>query len=359
MCKPRVFVLFFLVLLISGCGPKGGKAPQVIPQKPIWTPVSLPFRPRNISAVGRTIWVCGDNEGIARSFDAGATWAVTHSNPHGQSLIQIGFVNEKVGHAAGGKSLLSTMDGGRTWKSQDVAGTVRQFSFADESTGIIEISDEVLETNGGMLDEVQGSAAVDGVVKITHDAGEDWEDVSALRSDERLRAFADILFVAALNPSHYLVSLRQPQVAVGYAVTNDAGKSWSLVQLPDTYATRVYVHEGEYWAFGIEYLNREDHGGYGAPVALHSADGEKWVHGLRGPHEFATCTPQGCSLWDGLVEDLYGQTVKFWTMPEYGKLNRRWALSGNRVCAVDEMLICAPASETEVILPMPARPRVQ
>ena len=54
MCKPRVFVLFFLVLLISGCGPKGGKAPQVIPQKPIWTPVSLPFRPRNISAVGRT-----------------------------------------------------------------------------------------------------------------------------------------------------------------------------------------------------------------------------------------------------------------------------------------------------------------
>jgi hypothetical protein len=39
----------------------------------------------------------------------------------------------------------------------------------------------------------------------------------------------------------------------------------------------VFVHEGEYWAFGHELVHREKGGGYGVPLTLHSKDGETWV----------------------------------------------------------------------------------
>ena len=210
-----------------------------------------------------------------------------------------------------------------------------------------------------MLDEVQGTAAVNGVVKLTRDGGEHWDGVTAMRSDNALRPFSDILSVAALDSLHYLVAFRQPQVAVGYAVTQDGGKTWKLVQVPNTYATRVFVHEGEYWAFGIEYLNREDHGGYGAPVSLHSRDGETWIHGARGPNEFSTCTRQGCSLWDGLLENLYGQQPKFWILPPIGSLQRKWAIAANHACVLDAALTCSTISVSDEAPPRPDSARVQ
>jgi hypothetical protein len=162
--------------------------------------------------------------------------------------------------------------------------------------------------------------------------------------------------VAALDASHYLVGVRQPEVAVGYAVTTDVGRTWNLVSLENVYATKVFVHAGEYWAFGIEYLDRQNHGGYGAPVSLHSKDGETWIHGARGPYEFPSCNAQGCYLWDGVVEDLYGARERFWVMPQDEILTRTWAIARNRACTLGANLMCAPAAETEHVPERPARP---
>jgi len=350
-----------LTTLVIGCSAKRPPAPsQSVPQPSAANTSSLPFHASDITAVGDSFWVCGDGEGIAHSTDGGATWALSHKDPNGRPLSEISFANEKVGHAVGDDGLLlATEDGGRTWEARNGGGKIRHFSFVDSRDGIIVTSDKVLEPMNAMLDEVQGVAAVEGVVKLTHDGGLHWEEAEALRSDAALHPFSEILSVAALDSYRYLVAFREPQVAVGYAVTQDAGRSWKLIQLPNTYATRVYVHEGEYWAFGIEYLHREDHGGYGAPVSLHSKDGETWIHGARGPNEFATCTSQGCALWDGLVEDLYGEKARFWASPEHGFLSRKWAIASNRECAVDRDLVCAPVSRSDQPPPRPEGAKVQ
>lgn len=203
-----------------------------------------------------------------------------------------------------------------------------------------------------MLDEVQGTPFLDSTVKLTHDGGQRWEDATSLKTDEELRRYTEVLSVAALDSTHNLIGIRQPQVAVGYAVTSDAGGSWKLVHLDDVYATRVFVHNGEYWAFGIEYLDREKGGGYGAPVSLHSKDGENWVHGVRGPNEFPSCNVQGCYLSDGVVEDLYGEHAKFWVLPQDGTMTKTWAIAGSFACMVAVTAKCGPA---EVMEEPPAR----
>jgi photosystem II stability/assembly factor-like uncharacterized protein len=79
---------------------------------------------------------------ILSSKDGGATWETKHQNPDGEVLLDISFVNEKVGHAAGtGGLLLSTDDGGQTWKSHVAPGAVRAFSFADAVNGIAVIGE--------------------------------------------------------------------------------------------------------------------------------------------------------------------------------------------------------------------------
>ncbi len=83
-----------------------------------WEEVFTPFPAANITAQGNVFWVCGANEMIASSSDGGKTWKLRHSRPDGTLLLNIAFVDEKVGHAAGRDGvLLSTVDGGKTWNS--------------------------------------------------------------------------------------------------------------------------------------------------------------------------------------------------------------------------------------------------
>ena len=363
--SPKFFILLAMVLTLNGCAAKHPQAPplktpQVTSQAAAFPQTSLPFKARNISAIGDVFWICGDNEGLARSTDGGATWILSHQRENGESLSDVSFVTDKIGQAVSNDGLLlETSDAGLTWTSREAGGPIRHFSFASASNGIVAISHTVLAPTMGMLDEVQGTAAINGAVKLTADGGEHWDEVTAFRSQDALRPFSDILSVAALDSLHYLVAFRQPQVAVGYAVTQDGGKTWKLVQVSNTYATRVFVHEGEYWAFGIEYINREDHGGYGAPVSLHSKDGENWIHGARGPNEFSTCTRQGCSLWDGLIENLYGPQPKFWILPANGSLQRKWAIAANHACVLDSGLTCSIISVSDEAPPRPSSARVQ
>jgi len=337
-----------VLLILFGCG----FCLSLDQTSTAWSSVSTPFRPFNVTAAGTTLWVCGTDEMVESSSDGGLTWELRHQNRGGELLLNIAFIDEKVGHAAGtGGLLLSTIDGGQTWKSYRLNDTVRSFSFADEGNGLAVVSDHVSQPTDGPATQVQGTAAIDGTVKITHDGGEHWEDIEALKSSE-LRVYTQVLSVAALDKSHYLMIRRQPGVEDAFVVTKDGGKSWKLIHMQNDATNRVlawavFVHQGEFWAFGHELVHREKGGGYGAPLTLHSKDGENWVHGVRGPDEFNICNSQGCYLWDGVVEELYGEHEKIWALPQDKSLTEKWAIVGNKICSVGSALKCAVATATD------------
>lgn len=357
MPRRGISVLGALVLigLISGCGAK--KRPSAaLPAKAHWSPVSVPFRPTNITSVGSVFWACGPDETIASSADGGNTWKVSHQNRGGGVMLNIAFISEKVGHAAGkGGRLLSTIDGGKTWDEHNIGATIWMFSFADASDGIAVIGGR-RSLPSGIWGE---STLMTGTVKLTHDGGDHWEDIAALTSDE-LRPLSLVLAVAALDSSHYLIIREHPEVEDAYLVTSDGGKSWRLVHQRDDSTNRelarwVFPHNGEYWAFGMELVHRDTGGGYSVPLTLHSRNGETWAHGVTGgTHEYGGCGPQGCYMWDGTVEMLYTEHEQYWALPQDGTLSvSKWAIAGSRACNVAANLECGPAVVTEEPQPRP------
>jgi hypothetical protein len=282
------------------------KSPTVNTTK--WTGVDLPFRPFQITAAKDAMWVCGTNEMIAVSTDGGATWHMQHQKRNGEILTKIAFVDKMIGHASGTNGLLvSTNDGGQTWSSPHTGANIRDFSFADSRNGI---------------------ADLDGALKLTSDDGIQWRDIEAMRTDTQLRKFTDIMSLAALSPSHMIAAIRQPEIEERYLSTVDGGKPWTSTHLPNTIANSVLVHDGDYWAFGIEYLGREHNpgGGYSVPVALHSTDGQTWQHGVRATWEFSSCTKQGCVLPYGVIEVLYGTREMIWSLPQDLPTPSKWAI---------------------------------
>jgi len=320
-----------------------------------WTEVQVPFKPTNITATGTMFWLCGPHEGIASSADGGNTWALKHQEQGGKTLLGINFTDGKIGHAGGEAGLLlSTSDAGENWSAQTAGEkAVQAFSFADADNGIVLLSDERHEPSFPMLDQVQGAAFLNSEVQLTNDGGKHWRTVSALKTDDQLRLYTELFSVAMLDSRNALVAIRRPKVALGFAVTTDGGTSWKLVQIKDVYATQLFVHDGEYWTFGIEYLNRQNHGGYGVPVSLHAKDGVTWEHGVRGPGEFWSCNSQGCYLWDGTVEDLYGKHERFFALPQDGTMTKIWAIAGDRACTIGETTKCGPAIVTQQPQPRP------
>lgn len=83
------------------------------------------------------------------------------------------------------------------------------------------------------------------------------------------------------------------------------------------------------------------------PLALHSKDGDRWAHGVAGPKEFDSCNSQGCNMWDGAVESLYGEREQFWALPQDGSLSGKWAIAGSSGCTVGSTLKCGRAAVTD------------
>ena len=289
-------------------------------------PVSLPFRPIDITSAANTLWVCGADEMIAKSEDGGQTWQVKHQNADGEILLHIGFVGEKTGYAAGTSGLLLwTKDSGETWTSRKAGSeTILDISFADDMHGIRHTR----------------SAA-----EITSDGGATWTPVSTLKSNEELARFTTIWAVAALDANHSAILLKQgPYSDQIFLLTRDGGKNWKPIYLPSVGVRSLVVHNGEYWAFGHEVVDRDKPGEeYGVPLVLHSADGVNWQRGARTSNEYSDCNAQGCILWDGAIVDLYGGKPLFWSLPADGSLTPKWAAAGGIVCSVGTALKCASA----------------
>lgn len=355
-------MLVLLSISINGYGAQ--KTATVVSSPPVptavtssWSKAAIPFKAVGITSVSGVFWVCGENEMIASSSDGGTTWNLQHQSSGGATLLDIQFVTEEIGHAAGTKGrLFSTVDGGKSWEVHNAPDAVWAFSFADARNGIAVI--------GGDGDDAPGRSSqpvpMDGAVKLTHDGGDHWEDIPALSGDE-LRPYSQTLAVAALDASNYLMIRRQPTIEDVFLVTHDGGKSWRAVHPRNDDINRelprwLFVHGEEYWAFGMELVHRDTGGGYGVPLTLHSKDGDSWAHGARGPKEFGNCNPQGCYMWDGTVESLYGEHEQYWALPQDGTPSGNWALTQNRACAVGEFLECGSAAITQEPQPRLKRP---
>jgi photosystem II stability/assembly factor-like uncharacterized protein len=362
-----------LVGLLCGCSSKKAAAPQIAqapapapspaPTEPVWTEVSTPSRAADITAVGNVFWVCGVDEMIASSSDGGNTWSLKHQIRGGAVLLNIAFVNAEIGHAAGKNGvLLSTTDGGKTWQSHTIVADprnlavstdIQKFSFADADNGIAIVG--ARDINRSSEQPMYYASPMNAAVELTHDGGKHWQEVSAFGSADP-PPFSRVQAVAALDSSHYLMILNHPQIEDAFVISADGGRTWKVIHQRDDetnrdFAKQVFVHEGEYWAFGTQLLNRQNGGGYMEAMTRHSKDGQTWLAGTSSASEMGVCNLQGCYLWDGAVEALYDTTGHYWNMPQDGSLSAKWAIAANRVCTIGTIVQCAPA--VSVLKPQP------
>ena len=231
-----------------------------------WITPDLPFRAFGVAGNGTTLWVCGVDEGVAESTDGGAHWETKHSTPNGDLLLNIGFNGGSFGFAAGGGGLLlTTQDGGKTWVSHPRApATILQISFADIDHGLIRTPDALL---------------------FTADGGATWSAVAGTNTAETLRAFPYTFSLVALDSARMaaMVKVGTAQYeAQAFLVTDDGGKSWQRIDIPNSTLYSFFASRGEYWAVGTEVIHKEQKGGgYGVPVAWHSTDGSKWTRSIN------------------------------------------------------------------------------
>jgi hypothetical protein len=322
---------WFRAMFITACILNGFVAnclaqPQSVTLAGEWRTVSLPFRAINLTSVANTYWVCGADEMIAKSEDAGRTWIVKHQRADGEVLLHVAFLREDMGYAAGTNGMiLWTKDGGETWTGlHSDSGTILDISFSDDRNGLRRV----------------GSS-----VEVTHDGGATWSRVSAYQSNKELEEFKAVAAVAALDDKSAAILFREgPERDDAFVTTSNGGKTWNTISIPNARVWSLIVHNGEYWAFGFEVIEKDKPGGgYGVALALHSPDGVKWLHGVRAPSEFSDCNAQGCILWDGATVELYHDKPMFTATPADGSLTPVWASTNATVCSVGALLKCADA----------------
>jgi len=230
---------------------------------------------------------------------------------------------------------LWTKDGGDTWiVLRSDSETLLDISFSDDRYGLRKVG---------------------SVVDVTHDGGATWSRISAYQSNKELEEFKAVAAVAALDGKSAGVLFREgPERDDVFVTTTNGGETWNMASIPNARVWSLVIHNGEYWAFGFEVIEKDKPGGgYGVALALHSPDGIKWVHGVRAPSEFSDCNAQGCILWDGAIVELYHDKPRFTATPADGSLTPVWASAKATICSVSAMLKCADASSVDQLPPRP------
>jgi hypothetical protein len=319
-------LLFILVLL---CNVSASSASE-------WRTIELPARALNITENNGALWVCGADELIAASMDGGNTWIAKHSAKNGSLLLTIGFANEQFGYAAGtGGQVFITRDGGNAWDSTKVpSDVVYEAAFSDEKHGIIHTPRNIYTTSNG---------------------GTTWVPVQIDLASEDLKGFSRVLTVVAPDANHMAIVLSEGNSSA-YAyklfLTKDGGTKWAVSGIPSTGLGKLFSHGGEYWFAGTEVIEKDKPGGgYGVPLVMHSADGEKWTHLPRwSKNEFSECNSQGCLYWDGAGVQLPPTSpVSFWTFAAEKVVTAKWAVAKGTICTVGTGLKCTAATLTQTM----------
>jgi len=320
-----VFLICFAVFLSTSVG-----AAQV-PQTLDWRTHNLSFRVLNTTSVGSSLWICGTDETLAVSSDAGEHWQVKHQTLDGAVPLNVDFANEKFGFAAGtGGLLLATEDGGETWVPHSGSkDAILQISFSDPKHGLIRTLSSLLFTG-------DGSAS--------------WQVVSAGQNTDDIKHFPYTFSLVALDSVHMAVMMKEGSAQYQgqrFLVTDDSGKSWKFVAIPNTTLYSFLRVDGKYWTVGTEVIHKDQPGGgYGVPVALYSSDGEQWEHSSHDLsacklHMCVGCTTKGCLSANGTISDFFSDKTSYKEFSPDSSLTSRWSATASAVCFVGKGLRCA------------------
>ncbi len=294
-----------------------------------WHVKNLPFRVLSTTSIGSSLWVCGTDEAIAVSSDAGEHWQVKHETSDGAVLLNIGFANDKFGYVAGtGGVFLTTEDGGETWSPHSAGrDAVLQVSFSDAKHGLIRTPTSLLFT-------------VDGV---------NWAVVSAGQNTEDIKHFPYTFSLVALDSAHMAAMIKDGSAQYNgnrFLITGDAGKSWKVIAIPNTVLYSLLRVQNKYWTVGIEVVHKDQPGGgYSVPAAFYSSDGEKWDRPSNDlsackPGLCLACTTVGCLSANGTISELFSDTTSYKEFPSNHALTAKWAAAGSAICFVGNGLQC-------------------
>ncbi len=300
-----------------------------------WNSHDFSFRVLNITNIGQQLWVCGTDETIAVSSDNGAHWQVKHQTVDGALLLNIDFADSKFGYAAGTAGLIvTTVDGGETWMAHSgTSETILQASFADLQHGLVRTPTSLL---------------------FTVDGGLHWAAVSAGQNSDDIKHFPYTFSLVALDASHMAAMLKQDAAQYASQVflfTQDSGKSWNLLNIPNVTLYSFLRAEGRYWAVGTEVIHKDQPGGgYAVPVVLYSSDGQKWNHSTGDLSacklEMCTvCNRQGCFSSNGGISRVFLEKPTYSSFPANKELTPKWASTDSTVCFVGSHLYCAALKE--------------
>ncbi|MEO2036501.1 MAG: hypothetical protein ABGZ35_30875 [Planctomycetaceae bacterium] len=205
MTFPPAFHRLLIALVLLGA-PAGASEYSLIPHDPVPEPFAAGPIPRSaaivddatlydIAAVGDHCWAVGERSVVLRSHDAGNTWT-SGTLPFDCSLTSVCFLTNRIGFVAGLRLdlhsnadrgvLLTTHDGGLTWKDVSPKGTLRGLRFVQFfglERGV------VLTTanpgHGGRLLVTEDSGRTWSEIKSKTDPA-DWSSATFLNQDEGL-----------------------------------------------------------------------------------------------------------------------------------------------------------------------------
>ena len=303
-----------------------------------WHKYEVSFRVLNVASLGSSVWICGADEGVAVSSDGGQHWRTKHQTKDGSLLLNIDFANDKFGYATGTQGLfLTTEDAGETWLQHSAGSfTILQASFADGQHGLIRTPTSLL---------------------FTVDGGANWATVSADQNREEIKRFPYTFALIALDSKHMAVMLKEGAAqynAQAILFTQDAGKSWMFLNIPNVTLYSFLRAQGKYWAIGTEVIHKDrPDGGYAVPVALYSSDGEKWEHSGSDlaackPEMCVACNHRGCLSANGTITEFFSDKTSYSDFSSNRELTPKWGATEDTMCFVGDRLQCTslrPASQ--------------
>ena len=302
-----------------------------------WHTVTLESRPLNIAASRDVLWVCGADELVANSTDGGKTWSTQHVLKGGGLFLTIGVAGDSFVYAAGtGGDLLISKDAGSTWTRIAVpAAVVYAASFSDQMHGLIHTPHTIYRTADG---------------------GVSWLPVPINISSGDLDGFPYVRGVVALDADHMIVLMSEGKSSIEEPrplVTKDGGRTWKPVIVPSTGISSLSAYNGEYWAAGMEVIEKDKPGGgYGVPLVMHSPDGEAWTHITKwGPREFSECNAQTCLFSNGAGVDFRATSPQNpWVfLPSPTAMASEWGVAHGSICSVGIELNCAALTPVSAI----------
>ncbi len=337
--RPRkLMVLIPLAIYVCGChrnavttAPQSAPKPSQEQRLAEWRIPDLPFRVLNITSAGSSFWICGTEETIAVSRDSGAHWEIKHHTSGGASLSHIDFASPKFGYSAGtGGLLLMTLDGGDAWMPHPgLSETILQISFADPEHGLVRVPKSLL---------------------FTTDGGSHWTRVNDRQAPKGAEQYPYTFSLVSLNQSDTAVMMKEGPAqfyAQAFLFTEDSGKTWALLGIPNVTLYSFLRANSQYWAVGTEVIHKDQPGGgYAVPVALHSPDGKNWTHSTNDLSacrlEMCTaCNAQACLSSNGVIARIFSEITTLNAFPPDRNVSTKWAATDSAICFVSGRFQCA------------------